>query len=73
MEDNTTINFKLTYEEYLYIVTILERELKENQQYVQSKQERGEQDDILYTLTQNRVKALASAVEKMESTVKELL
>ena len=54
MKDNTTINFKLTYEEYLYIVTILERELKENQQYVQSKQERGEQDDILYPLTQNR-------------------
>lgn len=73
MEDNTTINFKLTYEEYLYIVTILERELKDNQQYLQSKQERGEQDDILYPLTQNRIKALASAVEKMESTVKELL
>lgn len=73
MKESTTINFKLTYEEYIYIITILERELKDNQQYIQSKQERGEQEDILYTMTQNRVKALASAVEKMESTVKELL
>ena len=71
MKESTVIDFKLTYEEYLYIVTILERDLKDNKEYIQHKEERGQQDDILYTMTQKRVVALASAVEKMRKTVKE--